>query len=102
MSFHIYNRWGHGEDNPTIERMREVLGELDVEDEEHNSASLTHDSEWCLEAFPSGLVIWGHLEGNSEKYLRGVSREKILELWIKLSKGEIAAVDSEPWQPYSK
>ena len=100
MAFHIYTRWGECEDTPTIERMREVLGELDVEDEEHNSVSLTHETEWSLEAFPSGLMIWQHLEGDTGKCLRGVSREKILELWIKLSRGEIAAVDSEPWQSY--
>src|SRR5262245_36058483 len=53
-------RWDGGERNPPVERLREILQELDIktEDFEHSDVSLKHETEWCLSAFPSGLLIW--------------------------------------------
>jgi hypothetical protein len=84
---------------PSVERMREVLAELDAEDEEHGSVSLTHESEWCLGAYPGGLLVWENLEGGEPRHMNGVSRERMLELWIKLARGELAEIEREPWRP---
>jgi hypothetical protein len=84
---------------PSVERMREVLAELDAEDEEHGSVSLTHESEWCLGAYPGGLLVWENLEGDEPRHMNNVSRERMLELWIKLSRGELADIEREPWRP---
>lgn len=54
MTFQVSPRWGDDEAEPTVERMREVLAELDAEDFEHPFVSLTHESEWCLSAYPFG------------------------------------------------
>jgi hypothetical protein len=43
MGFHVVHRWGALEREPTVEWMREVLAELDLDDVEHQSVSLTHD-----------------------------------------------------------
>ena len=98
MSFYVTDRWGGSDENPSIEQMKKILESLDINDDEHPDVSLEHDSGWCLSAFPSGLVIWEHLELRNPKHMRGVLRNKVLEMWIKLSHGEIESINSEPWQ----
>ena len=100
------------EHNPSVERLREILQELDIETEdfEHPDVSLKHETEWCLSAFLSGLLIWENVDGVPEnddpdpeakpaRHMKGVSRQKVLELWLKLAAGNIAAVEAEPWLP---
>jgi hypothetical protein len=114
MGFVARGRWGGHERNPPVERLREILQELDIETEdfEHPDVSLKHETEWCLSAFLSGLLIWENVgdasedadplpEGELVRHMKGVSRHKILELWLKLAAGDIAAVDAEPWLPGS-
>jgi hypothetical protein len=74
MTFHVSTRWHGDEENPTVERLRDVIGELGAEDEEHCSVSLVHETEWCLEAFSGGLLIWENLEDGKTKYLKDMSK----------------------------
>lgn len=97
MSYLVNTRWGDSESLPSVDRMREVLAELDVDDDEHPSVSLAHDSEWTLSAFPDGLVIWENAELDVAQHMLHVSRSKVLELWTKLAEGQIEAVKQEPW-----
>jgi hypothetical protein len=98
MSYHVNRRWGDSDDEPSVEQMREALAELDVEDVEHPDVALIHESGWCLGAYPSGLLIWEHLENGEPRHMRGVSRERVLELWQRLSLGDLSSVESQPWQ----
>ncbi len=100
MSYHVNRRWGDADDNPSIEQMREALAELDIEDIEHPDVALIHESGWCLSAYPSGLLIWENLAGDPGKprHMRGVSRERVLELWQRLSRGELSTIESELWR----
>src|SRR6266576_3090300 len=98
MSYHVNRRWGETDDTPSVQQMRDALAELDIEDVEHPDVALIHESGWCLGAFPSGLLIWEHLEGNEPRHMRGMSRERVLELWQMLARGEFAAIDTEPWE----
>ena len=97
--FHVTDRWGAMESNVSVERMRELLTSLDdIEDKEHPDVSLTHNSGWCLSAFPGGLLVWENVEASTDpKYMRDVPQEKVLELWSKLAQGDIDAISSEPW-----
>ena len=100
MSYHVSRRWGDCNNDPSVEQMREVLAELDVEDDEHPDVALVHESGWCLGAYPSGLLVWEYLGNAYEpRHMRGVPRDRVLELWKRLAKGEISAVNAEPWQP---
>ena len=114
MSFSARGRWMGVERNPSVERLREILQELDIETEdfEHPDVSLKHETEWCLSAFLSGVLIWENVDGVPEnddtdpeaklaRHMKGVSRQKVLELWLKLAAGDIAAVEAEPWLPGS-
>ena len=111
MTYYAVDRWtGGGEDNPPVERLREILQELDVHDPEHPDCWLVHrQTGWSLSAFSSGLLIWQNDGGTDPdtdlidypgaRHLKGVSREKVLELWLKLAVGDIVAVEAEPWLP---
>ena len=96
---HLNSRWGSSQTDATVEQMRKALAELDVEDDEHPDVSLTHESEWSLSAFGGGLLIWENLEEGDPRHLKDVSRATVLELWLALSRGEIATVEGQPWQP---
>ena len=99
-SFHVNRRWGDSNDDPSVAQMREALAELDIDDDEHPEVALIHESGWCLGAYPSGLLIWEDLSTGCEpRHMRGVSRNHVLELWQSLARGDIVAVDAEPWQP---
>ena len=103
MAFHARGRWGGDEPDPPVERLRTLLQELDtqIEDIEHPDVSLTHETEWCLSAFPSGLLVWENLEAGdaNPRHMKGVPRDKVLALWLKLAGGDIAAVEAQPWLP---
>jgi hypothetical protein len=99
MTFHVTTRWGEDEREPTVGRMREILAQLDAEDIEHPEVSLTHESEWCLGAYPGGLLVWENLESGGPRHMNGVSRERALELWLKLAGGRLDEIEAEPWLP---
>ncbi len=98
MAFHITHRHGAMESSPPLSKLPELYAELLVQDQEHPDVSVTHESEWCLSAYPSGLLIWENVEdGNHPRHMKGVPKEKVIELWSKLAKGELKAIDEEPW-----
>jgi hypothetical protein len=99
MAFCAYSRWGGSESNPSIERLRELLQSLDINDPEHPDVALKHETEWCLSAFRSGLLVWENVEADADnpRHMTDVPREKVLCLWVKLAQGDIAAVEAEPW-----
>ena len=99
MAFHITNRWGAMERDPPIARLRELLQSLDIDDKEHPDVALTHESGWCLSAFPSGLLVWENDETNSvPRHMKAVPREAVLRLWLELAQGDIATIEAEPWK----
>jgi hypothetical protein len=80
--------------------MREVLDELDASDPEHPDVWLTHESGWTLSAYESSLVVWENPEQRTEpRHMTGIAREAVLAMWIELSRGDLAAVEAQPWQP---
>jgi len=97
MAFHITHRMGNSEADPPLDRLPALLEEFDPEDVEHPDVSVTHESEWCLSAFPSGLLVWENLEEGDPRYVKDVPREKVLQLWELLSRGEIGQINLEPW-----
>jgi hypothetical protein len=97
MTFHVRSRWGGDESEPSVDRLRAILEKLDAEDDEHPDVALTHESEWCLSVFPSGLVIWENFEENEPRHMNGVSRERVLALWLKLAQGQLDDIEAEPW-----
>ena len=98
MSFTITHVFGEMESDPSLERLADLLTELNEADEEHTDVAVKHESEWCLSAFPDGSLIWDHVGGvGSPRHMKNVPREKTIELWTKLAHGEIGSIHSEPW-----
>jgi hypothetical protein len=101
MSFHIMHRLGNGETAPTKAAFPALLAELgaDPDDTEHGSVAVTHESEWCLEAYKNGYLVWQNLEADEPRHMRDVPAEKIVALWELLADGNLDAIEAEPWQP---
>lgn len=79
--------------------MREVLRELGTEDSEHPDAWLEHDTGWSLVVDENGKVVWENCDtGISPRHMLNVPQEQALNLWLKLSQGEIQRIEEEPWQ----
>ena len=103
MSFHVSTRWGGEELEPTEARMREILAELDAEDDEHPDVYLRHESGWCLSAYGT-LLIWENVnegvDGEPQpRHMNEVSRGRVLELWLKLANGQVEEIEAEQWLP---
>ena len=100
MTYHGTDLMGETIETPSVDRMRELLEELTRADGEHPDVSLEHESGWCLSVFASGLVVWENVEGDGPpRHMDRVSRDKVLELWLHLSRGEIEVIEYEPWRP---
>ena len=99
MACHLTTQFGADESDPSPERMAEVIDSLDPNDREHPDVSLTHESEWCIGVFASGLVTFENVEEDEPMHMRGLSRQEILVLWQTLARGDIDALCSLPWQP---
>lgn len=91
---------GDSEVDYPLESLASLYDELADSNEEHPDVSLTHESEWCLSAFNSGLVIWENVAGEGEpQHLRNIPKEKVVTLWSMLASGNIDAVHKEEWAP---
>lgn len=78
-----------------------LLRELEDRPEgtEHGSVAVTHESEWSVSVSRGGYVIFENLETGGERHMNAVPARKIFELWRCVAKGDIAALEKEPWVP---
>src|SRR5688572_16178930 len=98
MSFFIYHRLGASERDPAPTIFPRLLDELDegLDDEDHTSVSVIHETEWALGFYRGGYVTFENVEEDGEpRHMRGVSREKAIELMQALAQGELEAVESQ-------
>ena len=101
MSFFVYHRYGVAQRDPPASIFPLLLDELDVrlDDEEHTSVSVIHESEWGLGIYHGGYVTFENVEGEGEpRHMRNVPREKILVMMQKVASGNLVALEAEPWQ----
>lgn len=72
-----------------------LVAELDEPgDPEHPDVALTDDSGWTLSAFPTGLVIWEHIEGDGAPCHRtSVTRDELVALFSALVRGDRATIE---------
>lgn len=96
MDFYVSNGMGDSLDNPTEERMREFLAAIDETDEEHGAAWLSLAAGPSLEWNGDGRLVYTRKD-DSTVSLRNVTRERALELWLMLVRGDFATLDAEPW-----
>lgn len=83
-----------------LSSLEELYSELSQANQEQTDVSLTHESEWCLAAFSSDLLVWENFAGGGEpQHMLNVPKEKILELWSLLANGSIDEINKENWLP---
>lgn len=100
MAFHVTHRLGDDELDPPVSSFPAILRELDESvDTEHGDVSLTHESEWCLSVSRDRTVTFENLDDGEPRHMRGVPDSKIIELWVLLSRGDLASIEREPWKP---
>jgi len=98
VSYWVNNLMGNSDIEYPIGSLADLYSELAEADHEHTDVSLTHESEWCLSAFPSGLLIWENVSGEGEpQHMLNVSKEKTIELWSLLANGLIEEINKENW-----
>ncbi len=100
VTFFMYNRQGEAVEPASDATIEAVLAELDgYTDDEHPDVSLTHESEWCLSAFPDGLLVWEIAEESGvPRHMSGVPRSEVRRLWAALARGDLAEVNAQPWR----
>ena len=86
--------------DPSVQQMREVLESIDDPRPDHPEVWLSHyKSGWCLSVFPGGVL---HLENDicnqAIRQLKYVKPTKVLELWLRLARGEIDQLLMHSWQ----
>ncbi len=98
MTFHAHDLMDSSIREPTTAQMRALLQSLADSDDEHPDVALAHETEWCLSAFRSGLLILENLESDEDpQHMRDVSQERMLELWQMLAAGRISELRALPW-----
>lgn len=101
MSFFIYHRYGEAERDPSLSILPALLDELEkrLDDEEHGSVSVIHESEWGLSISRGGYVVFESVERDDDpRHMRGVPREKLIDLMCELALGHLGELEKEPWQ----
>ncbi len=101
MGFSITHVSGAMEPDPRRAALRALVEELAAADVEHPDVAVTHDSGWTLSAFLDGRLVWENVEGDDgePRHLVQVGRQELVRLFEALADGDVAAVDSEAWQP---
>jgi hypothetical protein len=101
MNYVVQTRWSSPESTPDVERMREILGELDRKDPRLPQTWLTHESGWSLSVAECGQVTWANIEADTyySRFMDGVCRETALSMWIQLARGDVDIIEQLPWLP---
>jgi hypothetical protein len=100
MIYHAYDRMGSTVSEPSESVMRALLLSLHSSDPEHPNVSLTHESEWCISVFGSGLAVLENVEtGEGPWHMQDVSSEVALQLWLMLAAGQIEQLRNKQWLP---
>ncbi len=81
------------------EALDRLLDELSTADEEHPDVSVTDESEWCLNVYRSGHIVWENLEEGEPRHMLHVQRGEARRLLGLVARGELAEVEAQPWRP---
>ncbi len=100
VAYWVNHLMGNSDVGFPLESLADLYSELSQADGEHTDVSLTHESEWCLSAFHSGLLVWENVAGESEpKHMCNVPKEAVVELWSLLAAGSIYEIEKQNWLP---
>jgi hypothetical protein len=102
--FHTTDLDGVSELKPDKTRLRAILSTLDdagADDAPHPDVALINDeSGWSLSVYVSGIVTFEQLDAADEapRYMKNVSRDKALRLWLDLAAGRLDSIKALLWE----
>jgi hypothetical protein len=102
--YHTTDLDGISELKPNKARMRIILSTLDklsADAASHPDVSLVNDENgWSLSVYASGIVTFEQLDAADEspRYMKNVSRNKALALWLDLAAGKLKSLNALPWE----
>jgi hypothetical protein len=98
--FHVEARWGGSEKSPSLQRLIELIAELEVRDEEHPDTWMIHaNSGWALRLDEDRFAYLEDPECGTVKHMADVSSERALKLWTAFAAGGPDAVADFDWEP---
>lgn len=98
--FSVLHTDGSGEENPSPAALSALYDELQQADGEHGDVAVIHeDTGWSMSAHRDGRLVFEHLRDGGERHMFPVSKERVIELWLRLIAGDIEGLLGEPWKP---
>lgn len=100
MTFIVMHRMGNHERDPDVGTLPDLVAELDADDAEHPDIAIGTPEGWTLSAMQGGDVYWENIEDDDAagvRYMRDLSRERTLELFRAVARGDLAQVEAQPW-----
>jgi hypothetical protein len=98
MTHSALDRNGDSVWSPSPKQRRALLASLTA-DEAEACVSLTHDGQWAITAYHSGLVCFENAgAGEGPWHMTGIPVTEILDLWQLLTEGNIQELRKQPWQ----
>ncbi|WP_369259834.1 hypothetical protein [Streptomyces sp. R35] len=101
MSYWMNDVMGASIDEPNETQIREIVSSLQtLADDEHPDVSLEHESGWGLSIYVDGTLLWENVEDSSipPREITLDSWDEVIEVLLKLSRGDIDAVNQLDWQ----
>jgi hypothetical protein len=96
--FSVIHYDGSGDADIALEKLGSLFDELSKATAEHGDVSVVHDSGWAMSAHRDGRFVFEHLRDGGERHMVPVSRERVLELWVRLIEQGPDSVLGEPWK----
>jgi hypothetical protein len=92
---------GSGDNNPPLESLSGLYDELLTADVEHGDVTVVHDDlGWYLSAHRDGRVILRRLKDQTDaRHMLAIEKERVLDLWHRLIRGDLDNLLKEPWKP---
>jgi hypothetical protein len=98
LDYLIANGLGDTEAHPSLARMGDYLGAVDLEDEDHGAAWITDGADNSLQYNGDGVLVF--LRGEAPpRHLPDISRERALLHWLQLIEGRLVELERLPWKP---
>ena len=100
VSYFMNNAMGESVDEPDEAKIREIVTELQNADSEHFDVSLVHESGWSLSVYPDKSLVWENVNDEAVRpsELTLPSWPEVIDALLKLSRGEVSAVQSLGWR----
>jgi hypothetical protein len=97
--FGVLHADGSGSDNPPLESLPTLYEELSLADQEHGDVSVIDDqSGWCMSAHRDGRLVFVNFGQGGARHMMAVPKDRVLELWLRLIRGDIEGLHAEPWK----